>query len=948
MKKLFTSLILLMIGAVTTNMFADSYPLKVAGITVNDNNKDNITGSSISGSGKITYNPTQKILALSNVTITTEGIADGIYNQGIDGLRIELEGTVTITANSSGDNVAGIYCGSSNYSNLTTTIIRKTGVARTPVLKVSNIGNGAAIRSSFSSTIEFYDVNVTATASNFHAIYAATDAKLQAYVSTIKATASNSSYRAISGFKKGFSYTFAGCPLEVFDNKNHSFDTSTGSVVANGTPVSTTTLYPPIMIGAEPLSYTIPTLSTASTGATSISGKATFNCSESNPTLTLNNFSMEGNSISVRLPNLKIEVVGTNSITCSSNVLYVYANTTINGAGTLKLNSTSYAAITTYKSSTVSLSIASLEAIGKTYGYYGESQGKLWIKKYSDGTQNKFSGEKYDMYTGDLEFENADIKTANTYWKKSDGYIYYNDAPSTGGTYFASTDQIPYYDVWVGGAHVRQNCTKYIYGRYLDSGTVTYDNSTKTLTLNNVTIQHNNDLPKPYYYGIYNEINGLTINAKGTNTINVGNGGLVYTANTTVTGDVLNITSKYQAAIIADKENGANFTLALESTTPSVFQGKTWGYCGAGSSSTLTIKKGASGKGALYKFAGEWDHNLYNSKLNLGTGVKIHSKYTWFNEDNLMMYVKDQRARAADPQYGTWIRGDVEWIEYPIYICGEQLYGAKIDGVWKGNIAGFYNKYTKYHNDESIISFDPVITTGFPSGPWLTLRDVTIDYNPDTYNNIGVIQTDKIEQPDLWSTKYLCINFLGTCNLYATNAYTALWIRNSQVLLERRYASDYDGDRTLNLKSKFCDIYPMQGSSLYLRTNVLINATDKGIWSNNGKNEINIFAGELRAKKIYDIDELLIQTGHAITEPKGATFYDRAVRTSTGSIAENVVIKKLRTGDVNNDGKVDISDAVSVLEAMAGYPVPGDANVNGDRVIDIADFVAVLDIMAGQ
>ena len=53
-------------------------------------------------------------------------------------------------------------------------------------------------------------------------------------------------------------------------------------------------------------------------------------------------------------------------------------------------------------------------------------------------------------------------------------------------------------------------------------------------------------------------------------------------------------------------------------------------------------------------------------------------------------------------------------------------------------------------------------------------------------------------------------------------------------------------------------------------------------------------------------------------------------------------------GDVNLDGTVDIADAVSVLSAMAGNPVPGDPDVNGDGTVDIADLVTILNIMAGQ
>lgn len=52
-------------------------------------------------------------------------------------------------------------------------------------------------------------------------------------------------------------------------------------------------------------------------------------------------------------------------------------------------------------------------------------------------------------------------------------------------------------------------------------------------------------------------------------------------------------------------------------------------------------------------------------------------------------------------------------------------------------------------------------------------------------------------------------------------------------------------------------------------------------------------------------------------------------------------------GDVNVDGEVTIADAVSVLNAMAGNEVAGDADVNGDGDVTIADFVTVLNIMAG-
>ena len=53
-------------------------------------------------------------------------------------------------------------------------------------------------------------------------------------------------------------------------------------------------------------------------------------------------------------------------------------------------------------------------------------------------------------------------------------------------------------------------------------------------------------------------------------------------------------------------------------------------------------------------------------------------------------------------------------------------------------------------------------------------------------------------------------------------------------------------------------------------------------------------------------------------------------------------------GDLNGDGKVDIADAVTVLNIMASGEYVGAADLNGDQKIDIADFVTVLNIMAGQ
>ena len=53
-------------------------------------------------------------------------------------------------------------------------------------------------------------------------------------------------------------------------------------------------------------------------------------------------------------------------------------------------------------------------------------------------------------------------------------------------------------------------------------------------------------------------------------------------------------------------------------------------------------------------------------------------------------------------------------------------------------------------------------------------------------------------------------------------------------------------------------------------------------------------------------------------------------------------------GDLNGDGKVDIADAVSILNLMAEGSDSPTADLNGDGKVDIADFVSVLNLMAEQ
>ena len=67
-----------------------------------------------------------------------------------------------------------------------------------------------------------------------------------------------------------------------------------------------------------------------------------------------------------------------------------------------------------------------------------------------------------------------------------------------------------------------------------------------------------------------------------------------------------------------------------------------------------------------------------------------------------------------------------------------------------------------------------------------------------------------------------------------------------------------------------------------------------------------------------------------------------------GSEFGNIVALAENTGDLNGDFKIDIADAVSILNLMAEGADNPAADLNGDGKVDIADFVSVLNLMAGQ
>ena len=83
MKKILLSLLAVVIATAAFNVQADNYGINVAGVEVSTSNYNNVTGGNIN-SGTVKYDPTNKILTLTNVSISrTGGDNYGVHNRYI-------------------------------------------------------------------------------------------------------------------------------------------------------------------------------------------------------------------------------------------------------------------------------------------------------------------------------------------------------------------------------------------------------------------------------------------------------------------------------------------------------------------------------------------------------------------------------------------------------------------------------------------------------------------------------------------------------------------------------------------------------------------------------------------------------------------------------------------------------------------------------------------------
>ena len=715
------------------------------------------TGAS-SVSGSVRFNPNANPwLQLEDFSMTGKSITCRIPN-----LEIRIKGSNTITTTK--NNTANIYI----YGNTTFTGDGSLTLATT--------GTGVSALSTYNSANVTVNINGLTAQGTDLGFYGQKTGTL-----TLKRYSNSSIYRFLGTNCNVYTGKLVMDGMDIWSQDTY-FNAGEYKMWKNGSVACGTYMasdgsifqstskftYYPVWVGGTQVNdrnYSN-ILSTYITGGTA-------SYSSDSKTLTLNGVQLEatgtdapnGISVGTGLDGITLNFSGADQHwTTDNDVLDIGSMTNITGnCERIYLTSNKKSGISTYGGASVSINTSGyLGAKGAKYGYYGNrATGEvLTLSKTSSDTYGyAFEGAEGVIFNvTSLKLTNMDFGYIDgldylpgCYFEESRHYVAQNGGLRAKGkvSLVSVKEQLP---VYVAGKNLKRLYTDtsvpiYVGSPYITSGpkSVKYVPSTKTLTLTDATIVEHGTSNTYGNCGVAVTGDGVTINVEGTNDITAGNYGIYTSQNLTIGGSGnLNVTSTGVSALaIYDTSNVRTLTLQCSGGTHS-FKGKTFGFCGW-NTANLAIKK-ASGSGALYKFAGESADIGQAKNLGLGEGVKIHTRCSWFNTEANAIYRRSTISRSSDIGNGTWIRGDVEWIEYPLYICGEQLYGAIVDGnVW-GSASGFCCK--QYGG--SGISYDPKTKT-------LTMDGVTIDDTSigDVVHNAGI--------------DGLKINMAGANNLKATN-----------------------------------------------------------------------------------------------------------------------------------------------------------------------------------
>ena len=291
-----------------------SYGIKIAGVDVTSLNCKDL--SVIDGvDGKMSYDAETKTLTMEDVTINTTDF-NGIFNKDVKGLKINLVGNNTITS-----------------SEACIAILEPSTISGSGTLRLKSSGNcGILLLSSLAvEGIKLYAEGKWGIAGQVFQISGNVLTICNAYV---EATGSKGSVCDLENL------ILDGC--SITQPNGAEFDAQYHSVLLNGELVTDKVVIEPDSYGIKIAGVDVTALNCKDLSVIDgVDGKMSYN-SETN-TLTMEDVTLNP-AVTIGIENkyvmdMKIKLVGNNTITAKSSCIVINKTSTISGSGTLRLKS---------------------------------------------------------------------------------------------------------------------------------------------------------------------------------------------------------------------------------------------------------------------------------------------------------------------------------------------------------------------------------------------------------------------------------------------------------------------------------------------------------------------------------------------------------------------------------------------------------------------------------
>ena len=511
--RMFLTLVLIMMSSAFV-MAQENYGFKVAGVYVTSDNYLDLT--EINGvSGKVYFDPNTRTLTLDNATIEAAG-SNAILNQDCKYLVIELIGTNTINVTNS----AGIY------------LQKETSILGTSGSKLTiKSDKGAVLFENSPLEINNCWLEVEGkwgiSASNNEAAEVLTIRN-----SHVEAKGTSGSICDIANLELYY--------CSIIQPDGAWFSTQNKAVVLNGEMVTDKVVIEPDSYGFKIAGKDVTSLNCKDLSVIDgVDGKMSYN--PETKTLTMEDVTINTTDLNgiwnKEVKGLKINLVGNNTITSSVACITIRETSTIGGSGTLRLKSSGKCGL--YLPSSLAVEGISLYTEG-SWGIAGyASQKSVNVLTIRNAYVEATGSEGSIIDVEDLVLDDCSITQPT-------GAAFDANVHAVALNGKAVTDKVVIepnsYGIYIADKPVTTLNYKDLTSIYGVSGSASYDPDTKTLTLDNATIERNSTDGT----GIVNKtVSDFTVKLIGKNTVTADLASMVLNQTSTITGDgSLHLTSK--------------------------------------------------------------------------------------------------------------------------------------------------------------------------------------------------------------------------------------------------------------------------------------------------------------------------------------------------------------------------------------------------------------------